>query len=150
MNRREISLKQQELNERFREFVCSFLPIRQFSVSVDDDLTEHCVSASIVNSDHPDKVIEVSTYGCEVTFYFSDYHVHFDWLSNFDQEGEFLEFQDFLEKFLKDQILIVECYEGDRYTSGSWVEDLAGLPKFDASRTEIRSWSGRLDSTLFR
>lgn len=150
MNHQEIELEQKLLNERFVEMISNFLPLKKYAAQICIKQVSGFVEVAIENLDNPGKLMDLSTRECEITFFFSEFHSHFDWLSSADQEGMFEDFQCFLEKFLNDQILVVECYNGGQCTLGAMVENMGELPQLDASQVEIRSWSGKRDSTIIR
>jgi len=140
---------QDEYNEWFKEMLKKHLS-KLYTIEKLPYEKGSYLRATISHPSNNEKDIIIATHDKELTLYFWKHHEHHDSFEDDDHEQEFIDLCEYIEDIINDKVYFSVSYNGDSVLSGFASYDLQDHTENEATRIEIKTWSGKLDETIKR
>ena len=90
----------------------------------------------------------VSTYGSELTIFYHAHHTHFDMFADGDAQAEFDECFEYVEALMKEEIVVVSEFDGERWCSSCDSSADEPIEPKENRKVIVRSWKGTHSRTI--
>ena len=92
--------------------------------------------------------IVISTYGPELTMLYHAHHAHFDMFADGDEQAEFDKFFDYIDSFMREELVVVSEFDGERWCGSSDASANESIEPKENRQLVVKSWRGKYSRTI--
>ena len=131
---------QAEYDQWFRSMIHKHVP-NLFATVNEREYEDTNWLEAVIPHEEEERVISLSSYGCELTPFISSHHCHFDAFQDDDHEEEFLRAIEWIRGFMNDELFIANEFSGDRIVSSMSTSDRNDLNPSKGNEMKVLTYS---------
>jgi hypothetical protein len=141
-------ISQLEYNKRFIDRLKTRRPDLLDQVEMVTHKGVEYVKIQILPPAGQEDTIGISTYGQELTMFYHAHHAHFDMFADGDEEEEFDEFFDYIDAFLKEELVAISEFDGEKWCGAHDARAAEPVEPKENRQVIVKSWKGTYSRTI--